>query len=37
LGSVDSSPGGHRPPPLDLSNISSYRTRSQRSRSRAGR
>jgi len=39
-GSIDSgsgSPSQHRPPPLDLSNISSHRTRSQRSRTRAGR
>jgi len=29
--------GGRRPPPLDLSEISTHRTRSQRSRARAGR
>jgi len=39
-GSMDSgsgSPSQHRPPPLDLSKISTHRTRSQRSQSRAGR
>jgi len=39
-GSMDSgsgSPSNHRPPPLDLSKISAHRTRSQRSRARAGR
>jgi len=39
-GSLDSGSGSassHRPPPLDLSQISAHRTRSQRSRARAGR
>jgi len=39
-GSMDSGHGSashHRPPPLDLSRISAHRTRSQRSRARAGR
>jgi len=39
-GSMDSKSGllsSHRPPPLDLSKISTHRTRSHRSRSRAGR
>ena len=40
-GSVGNSSSGsgssHRPPPLDLSQISAHRTRSQRSRARAGR
>lgn len=39
--SLDSNRSGfgssHRPPPLDLSQISAHRTRSQRSRARAGR
>lgn len=37
LGSMNSGSSSHRPPPLDLSKISTHRTRSQRSQSRAGR
>lgn len=38
MGSVDSESGSpsHRPPPLDLSKISTHRTRSERSRARSG-
>jgi hypothetical protein len=37
MNSGSGSPSQHRPPPLDLSKISTHRNRSQRSQSRAGR